>query len=185
MKSLEDQFEETARKLLNIAAKLGYGDPFASGRAREILLAKLLGHKVHTELHGPDARIWNEEAGHFLTFEYKTSFEKYGLHGRYDVSWQPTWEEQKRYLKHEKIGGKHSHYFATFDQQYNVVDVYSIPGKKVHELLLPKFEEKYRGKETITKNKISTLYAQLGSPDIQKHGKLVYTNKQTLVEFFQ
>jgi len=180
METKQEMFIRKAEELVQLANELNYGDPFASGRMREIILAHQLGHTIHHDLHGEDAKFLNEESK-IVKIEYKTNFEKWGLQGRYDVSWQPTWKEQLEYLTNEKIANKELHYFATFDNDYKIVDIYEMTGKKVLDLLLPSLEENFKNRDNTKKNQ--GLYATLGQPTITKHGKLIHTNRATLSFF--
>ena len=174
-------FLEKAEELVQLASELNYGDPYAAGRMREIILASKLGHTLHHDLHGEDAKFINEEST-LIKVEYKTNFESFGIKGRYDVSWQPTWEDQVYYLEKEKIADKKFHYFATFTSNYTIAEVYQLTGDKVLELLLPEIEKRYNTTNSEKKNR--GLYATLGQPAIKKYGEHIHTTKSSLAEFF-
>jgi hypothetical protein len=181
MNDKQKQFLQKAEELVQLAGELNYGDPYAAGRMREIILASKLGHTLHHDLHGEDAKFISEDSK-VIKVEYKTNFESFGIKGRYDVSWQPTWEDQVYYLETEKIGDKKFHYFATFTIDYTVAEVYELSGEKVLEILLPQFEKKYNTTNSEKKNR--GLYATLGQPDIKKYGKHIHTSKISLMQFF-
>ena len=180
METKQEMFIRKAEELVQLASELNYGDPFASGRMREIILAQELGHTIHHDLHGEDAKFLNEESK-IVKVEYKTNFEKWGLQGRYDVSWQPTWQKQVDYLESEKIANKEYHYFATFSDDYKIVDIYQLTGRTVLDLLLPSLEKNYKNRDSAKKNQ--GLYSTLGQPTILKEGKLISTTRATLSFF--
>ena len=163
---------EAVKILIDSCKERNAGDPFAAGRIREIILADLLGHNIAADLHGHDAIVKVNQNN--FKVEYKTAFIEYGLKGRYDVSWYPTWEEQEKYLLTEKIGSSKYHYFATFDSSYVIQEVMELTGERVCDLLIPAFKSVYLSKDSRQDKRNSGLYASLGSPDIRAYGKLVY-----------
>ena len=149
--------------LYTVCDEMDWGDPFAAGRIREIILANYLNHKIGESLHKEDAI--NEDGD---KIEYKTVLELLGLKGRYDVSWQPTWELQLDYLKNEKIANNKFHYFATFTNNCKLVSVYQMTGEKALELLLPKIQKKFnnfKAKEKLNLKNMS-LHATLSKKQI-------------------
>jgi len=157
---------ECIKKLVDIFDELGLGDPFAAGRAREAILADFLSHELGDELHGCDA--YNKEGD---LFEYKTKTDDFPIAGRYDVSSQPTWDDQVKYLQEEKIANNAKHYYATFTKKFDLTQVWEIDGDKVLELLLPKLNNKYH--QDKTNLKVQNLHATLTAKDIRENGKRI------------
>jgi hypothetical protein len=149
--------------LVDLFKSLNWGDPFASGRCREAILASFLGHNIAADLHGADAYDDNGDI-----FEYKTTTVSKGISGRYDVSSQPTWEELVDYLREEKIANHTYHYYATFTPNMEIVSVYEMEGNTVLELILPKLHRKFIQEKTNLK--VPSLYATLSAKEIRTHG---------------
>lgn len=150
--------------LVDVFNELGLGDPFGGGRTREAILAEFLGHTIGDNLSGADAYD-----GKGNEFEYKTGFM---FNGRYEVSTYSTWEEQEDYLTNEKIGYYDEHYYAQFNRNYELQKVYRINGKKVNDILLPKFREFYdRDKTNLASH---TLTASMTRKDAIEYGELIF-----------
>lgn len=171
---MHDVVVDAVQHVIKVFADEELGDPFASGRAREAILADFLGHTLGVDLHGCDAY---DDVGNL--FEYKTTYAHIGLRGRYDVSSYPTWSKQVAYLKREKIGIYQYHYFATFTTRLDIQDVYRLSGDTVLDLLLPKFKKKYLCDKTSLKRR--DLYATLSAREIMTHGqKCVRCRRRTI-----
>ena len=108
--TLQEKFTKKYTELVRIAQQMDVGDPFGAGRAREIILSGILGHKIGSDLHGIDAESFCGKE----TYEYKTSLSTKALSPRYDVSWRDTWEKQIEYLEQDKIANHEFHFFASF-----------------------------------------------------------------------
>ena len=148
--------------LVNIFEELGLGDPFGAGRAREAILASFLEHKLGEDLHGCDA--YTDDGN---IYEYKTTLVSSGLAGRYDVSTQPTWEEQVEYLTEDKIANNTYHYYATFTSKLELVSVWKMDGKTVLDLLLPKIKHKFFQDKTHLR--VQGIHATLSAKDIREN----------------
>jgi hypothetical protein len=142
MTPTQKRFSELLRELCEISAQEGWGDPLNYNRSREIDLAFKLGHKISKTLAGADA--FDEQE---LPVEYKTTTRK-TIQGVYNgVSVFPTWEEQERYLKEEKIGKYKHHYFARYDGA-TVKEAWVLTSDQVLDCLLPKFEKAFNSKKS-------------------------------------
>jgi len=165
MAALEKQFAKKYEELVQLAQLMEVGDPFGPGRAREIILAGILGHKIGDTLHGIDAQSFCGKK----TYEYKTSLSTTYLTPRYDVSWCDTWENQVEYLKLNKIANHEFHFFASFTIFGEVTAIYKMSGEKVLELLLPKLQRKFYA----PKKRSGVLYASLSEKDLRKHAEKI------------
>ena len=103
MKYTMNDAQTAITNLVEIFEYLELGDPFGAGRAREAILAAFLGHHLGDDLQGADAY---DDNGNI--YEYKTTLVSCGISGRYDVSSQPTWEDQVEYLRENKIANSSS-----------------------------------------------------------------------------
>ena len=151
---------------------LEYGDPFSYARSKEIYMACKLGHDVAKTYSGEDAsNIVNDE---MEKYEYKSTTpgpkSKQEIKGTYSgVSVFPTWEEQEKYLRVEKIGCYKWHFYGRFEGS-KLVEVWRVRGEKVLEILLPKFEKSYP--DALGK-KDPRLSATITKKEIYKHGEKV------------
>jgi hypothetical protein len=158
----EDAFallKTNVESLYEVCNKMNWGDPFASGRIREIILVNTLGHEIADTLHNEDATGIDG-----LRREYKTQLNSRSWAGRYDVSRYPTWEEQEHYLRHEKIGNCVYHYFASFTEDNILMEIYAMSGAVALGLIMPKIKAQYH--EDRTNKKHQDLYATLSGSDI-------------------
>lgn len=164
MKYTMNDAQSAITNLVEIFECLDLGDPFGAGRAREAILAAFLGHHLGDDLQGADAY---DDRGNI--YEYKTTLVSCGISGRYDVSSQPTWEEQVEYLRENKIANNAYHYYASFTPKMELVSVYEIDGETVLDLLLPKLHKKFF--QDKTNLKVQGLHATLSAKDIRTFGK--------------
>lgn len=159
-----EEFQYLFERMYTLCQENGWGDPFSYARAREIHLAGILGHKVAEKYSGADAIDEDGES------EYKSTINE-SINGTYNgVSVQDTWEEQKSYLKNEKIGKYINHYIARYDYG-KVVEVWKLKGDDVLKILLPKFEIDWERK-TAKRHKYRDprLSANLCKTEIYKNG---------------
>lgn len=155
---LQKEFAKLFLKMDQVCKAGGLGDPFSYARSREILIANHLGHRIADDYSGADA--FNGES----PVEYKSTISK-NITATYNgVSVQPTWEEQEKYLREEKIAKYPEHYFARFEGG-KVVEVYRATGKDVFETLLPKFKKQYHSSSN---RKDPRLGATLSKKEIQQ-----------------
>ena len=157
------KFKNLFNQMYKLCEKEGWGDPFSYARSKEILAACELGHDVAKNFSGPDAIGPNGEE-----YEYKSSTKK--VQGNYSgVSVQGTWEEQEKYLKEVKIAKYPLHYYNYFDEG-KLVESWEVDGDIVHDILLPKFKNKY---PTVLSKKDPRLSAQMTEKEVKTFGRPV------------
>ena len=165
MKMSEKFQKEYKRLYLELAAlceeEMGVGDAFSYARSKEILTAIELRHEISETLSGADAIDQDGEC------EYKSTIGPY-IQGAYTgISVQPTWEDQEKYLREEKIGKYENHYISRFAGSKGIVEIWKLKGKDVLTILLPKLKKKY---DTVKKLKDPRLAAHVTKTDIEKYG---------------
>ena len=139
----------------------GVGDPFSYARSKEILTAIVLKHGLSETLSLGDGI---DEVG---DCEYKSTTGKC-IKGAYTgISVHPTWEEQEKYLREEKIGKYEHHYINRFAGSKGLVESWRLSGKDVLSILLPKLKKKF-GKLNHLKDR--RLAATVTKKDILKYG---------------
>ena len=118
----------------------GWGDPYSYARSKEIRLAFALGHDVATHLSGADAYDENGQP-----VEYKSTVGK-NISGTYNgISVQPSWEEQVKYLRKEKIGKYKHHFIARFCGS-KIAEIWRLTGDDVCDILERKLKRHYPGR---------------------------------------
>lgn len=160
MTKAEKEFETLYKQMKLLCEQEQWGDPFSYARAKEILLAIKLGHRVSDTLSGADGIDSDGEC------EYKsttTSIIKASYTG---ISVHPTWKEQEKYMKENKVGKYHNHYHARFDGG-EIVECYKLSGQDVLSILLPKLKSKY---QTVKNKKDPRLSATVTQKEIIKYG---------------
>lgn len=163
---MSKSFQKEYKKLYLQMAELcenepGVGDPFSYARSKEILTSIELQHEIAATLSGADGV---DEVGEC---EYKSTTGKH-IKGAYTgISVQPTWEEQDKYLREEKIGKYENHYFSRFDGGKGIVEIWKLSGEDVLSVLLPKLEKKYPKVLTM---KDPRLGASINQTEIKKYG---------------
>ena len=163
MKTPEQQYVELFETMTNLCEREVWGDPFAFTRSREILMACELGHTIAQTLSGADAFDEDGEC------EYKSTIAE-SIKGSYTgISVQPTWEEQVKYLKEDKIAKYKNHYYGRFADG-KVVEIWRLDGDKVFDIILPKIEKKY---PTILTKKDPRLSAGVAQTEIYKYGERI------------
>ena len=136
MTKAEKKFEKLYKQMKALCEQEDWGDPFSYARAKEILLAIKLGHKVSSTLSGADGIDKDGEC------EYKSTTTSTIKASYTGISVQPTWKEQQKYIKEDKIGKYQNHYHARFDGG-EIVECYRLSGQDVLSILLPKLKGKY------------------------------------------
>ena len=159
----EEQYCTLFTQLVKLCNDEGWGDPFSYARGKEIYTANRLKHLVATTYAGADATDDQGEC------EYKSTTAA-RINGTYNgISVQPTWEEQVKYLKEEKIAKYKNHYFARFDLEVgDIVEAYRLDGDTVLELLLPKLQKSYHA---MKHKKDPRLGAGISMTEIKRHGE--------------
>ena len=161
--SPEQEYKQLFERMAQLCDEQGWGDPFSYARSKEILAAISLGHKVATTFSGADAF---DKQGRPL--EYKsTTGEK--CKGSYTgISVQPTWEQQDKYLREEKIV-PYRHYYNRF-KDGKLVESYEMDGEKVYKILKDKLEKSY---PTALNKKDPRLSANITWGEIEANGHRV------------
>ena len=139
---MSETFQKKYKKLYLEMATLcenepGVGDPFSYARSKEIFTAIEMQHEISDTLAGADG-IDQEGA-----CEYKSTTGK-SIQGAYTgISVQPTWADQEKYLREEKIGKYENHYYSRFEGSKGIVEIWKLSGDDVLSILLPKLRKKY------------------------------------------
>ena len=163
---MSETFQKKYKKLYLEMATLcenepGVGDPFSYARSKEIFTAIEMQHEISDTLAGADG-IDQEGA-----CEYKSTTGK-SIQGAYTgISVQPTWADQEKYLREEKIGKYENHYYSRFEGSKGIVEIWKLSGNDVLSILLPKLRKKY---DTVLTMKDPRLQANVSKKDIEKYG---------------
>ena len=137
--SPESEFAHLFERMHQLCNENEWGDPFATGRAREIYMANTLGHGVGPTLSGADAY---EDEERTIPVEYKATTNA-SIKATYTgISVKNTWTEQLDYLRQEKICKYPRHYFARFDGS-TIAEIYCMDCDKVLEGLLPALQRQF------------------------------------------
>ena len=158
----EELFSNCFKEMYAICQRNNWGDPFSYSRSREIHMANTLKHKIAITYSGADAVDEDGEC------EYKSTINK-NINGTYNgISVQDTLEEQIRYIKEEKIGKYHNHYYARYENG-DIVEVWKLKYDIVLDLLLPKIIKEYP-KKKFGSSKDPRLGAMITKKEIYKFG---------------
>jgi hypothetical protein len=161
MKTPEQRYKELFEEMNDLCEREVWGDPFSYARSREILMACELGHTIAPTLSGADAFDEDGEC------EYKSTIAE-SIKGSYTgISVQPTWEEQVKYLKEDKIAKYKNHYYGRFAGG-KIAEIWRLDGERVFDILLPKLEKKF---PTILTKKDPRLSADVTKTEIYKYGE--------------
>ena len=155
-------------KIDKICNENNMGDIFSYSKVKEVLIASKLGHSVPKDYSGADGYT---KSG--IPVEYKSTIGK-TINGTYNgISVQPTWNEQLKYLKEEKIGKYPFHYYGRFDGT-KLVELYKLTAKNVLKVLIPKLKRDYdRKTSSDSKHKDPRLGSSINQTEIKKYGKSV------------
>ena len=160
----EAEFNQLFTRMYDLCEEQEWGDPFSYARSREIHMANRLGHSISKNYSGSDA-VTKEG----MQVEYKSTICA-SINATYNgISVQPTWEEQVKYLKDEKIAKYPLHFFSRYSKG-KIKEIWSMEGVKVYELLLPKLKKQFFN----TKKKDPRLGASLSAKEIENEALLVY-----------
>jgi len=161
-KTFQKEFKRLYTEMANLCdEEKGVGDPFSYGRAKEILTSIELEHEISETLSGADGIDQNGAC------EYKATSGK-NISGTYNgISVQPTWEDQEKYLKEEKLGKYENHYICRFEGGKGIVEIWKLSGKDVMTILIPKLKKKY---DTVLDKKDPRLGASITKKDIHNYG---------------
>jgi len=162
----EKEFQQLYYRMAQLCEENNWGDPFSYARAKEILAASVLGHKVASTYAGADAFLPDG-----TPVEYKSTIGGKNKGSYTGISVQPTWEQQEKYLKEEKIAKYPEHYFNRFDKEKGfLVEVWKLKGEDVYNILLPKLKEKFA---TVLNKKDPRLSANVTNTEIKNYGTRV------------
>ena len=164
MNTPQEEYQELYEKMSQLCESQGWGDPFSYARSKEIHAAISLGHKIADTFSGADA--FNKKN---QPVEYKSTTAKKCKGSYTGISVQPTWSDQEKYLREEKIAKYPEHFYNRFDQG-KLVESWIMAGDKVLEILKPKLKKKF---PTILTKKDPRLSAEITWKEIQKYGKKV------------
>ena len=153
--SFEQQYLILYEKMHLLCDNNKVGDPFSYGRGKEIYMAIKLGHTISPTLSGADGY---EDKELKIPAEYKATTGKCIKATYNGISVQPTWEEQEKYLKEQKICKYKNHYFARFENG-KIAEMYKMTGEKVYEYIIPKLKKQF---EKENKGKDPRLGCQIG-----------------------
>ena len=163
-RSPEEKFKYLYEQMATLCDRQGWGDPFSYARGKEIYASIELGHTVAPTLSGADAFNDNDDP-----LEYKSTTQD-RVKGAYTgISVHPTWEEQDKYLREEKIAKYTEHYYNRFDGG-KLVESWVMDGDKVYELLKPKLRAQF---DTVLTKKDPRLSADITNREIKKYGRRV------------
>jgi len=162
--TFEQEYINKFEDLAKFAQKHNLGDIFSYARSKEVYAACRLGHTVANDYSGADA--FNQKG---QPIEYKSTIAK-KMQGSYTgISVQPTWEDQEKYLREEKIAKYPEHYYNRFEDGV-LVESWKLTGEKVLELLLPKLKRKFA---TVLSKKDPRLSAIVTDSEIKEFGEQV------------
>jgi hypothetical protein len=161
--SAKEKYIQLYQTMADLCEQEGWGDPFSYARSKEIYAACIHGHKMPgpSDYSGADAINQNGEG-----VEYKSTIGT-KIKGSYTgISVQPTWEEQDKYLREEKIVKYPEHYYNRFEEG-KLVESWKLTGQQVYDILMPKLKRKF---STVLSQKDPRLSATVTTSEIQKHG---------------
>ena len=162
----EQKFAKLYKEMWDLCQENNWGDPFSYARSKEIYAACIHGHKMPgpTDYSGADAINQNGDG-----VEYKSTIGPQ-IKGSYTgISVQPTWEEQDRYLREEKIVKYPEHYYNRFSNG-KLVESWKLTGQQVYDILMPKLKRKF---STVLKQKDPRLSATVTTGEIKQYGTRV------------
>tara|TARA_R100000808_G_C2117217_1_gene129495 strand:+ start:62 stop:568 length:507 start_codon:yes stop_codon:yes gene_type:complete len=154
------------QQMSDLCTAEGWGDPHSYARSKEILAACHLGHEVSGTLSGADA--FNEK-GHPVEYKSTTGAKVKGSYT--GISVQPSWEEQVKYLREDKILKYSEHYFNRFEGG-ELAESWVLTGQQVYDILLPKLRGKY---SDVLYKKDPRLSATVTTTEIKKLGKRAWS----------
>jgi len=163
-KTPQAEFNHLFKRMHKLCEINCWGDPFSYARSREIHMAIRLGHTISKNYSGSDA-VTPEG----IMVEYKSTIGN-SINATYNgISVQPTWNEQVKYLKNDKIAKYPLHFFSRYSEG-KIKEIWKMEGTKVYELLLPKIKKQYDN----TKRKDPRVGASLSSKEIKNNAILHY-----------
>jgi hypothetical protein len=159
--TFEEKYRFLYQTIAEICKEQGIKDPFSYARSKEILAAIELGHTVADDFSGADAIDENGEE-----VEYKSTIGKRCKGAYTGISVQPSWPEQVRYLREEKLLKYNRHFYNRFANG-RLVESWSLTGQQVYDILLPKLLSKF---DTVLEKKDPRLSATISWSEIKNNG---------------
>lgn len=141
--------------------EMEWGDPDIFMRSKEIRIAGRLGHLISPTLYGADAF---DDLGRPV--EYKSTIGRVISAAYNGISVFPTWRQQLKYLKEEKIGKYVDHFYARF-KDGEIVEIWQLGVEDVLEILIPKLKKRF---ESTKPRKDPRLGATITKKEIHKYG---------------
>lgn len=136
-----NRFKSIFKEMYKLCEKNNWGDPYSYARSREILMAIELNHKIADTYSGADGIDKNGKE-----VEYKSTIGK-KLNVTYSgISKKSTWEKQLDYIKKEKIGKYHEHFYARFDGPI-IVEIWKVDADSLVEHIIPKLKNVFFSKK--------------------------------------
>lgn len=142
----QERFSYHLSELCRVCKEEEWGDPLNYNRAREIDLSIKLNHRISKTFSGADGYDENNEP-----VEYKSTIQKVIIGTYNGISVQPTWEEQEKYLREQKIGKYKKHYFTRY-KGADIHECWVLTGDQVLEYIIPKLKDIYFNKKNNKKD---------------------------------
>jgi hypothetical protein len=164
--SAKEKYIKLYQEMADLCEQEGWGDPFSYARSKEIYAACVHGHKMPgpSDYSGADAINQNGDG-----VEYKSTIGP-KIKGSYTgISVQPTWEEQDRYLREDKLVKYPEHYYNRFEGG-KLVESWKLTGQQVYDILAPKLKRKF---SNVLSQKDPRLSATVTTGEIKQHGTRV------------
>jgi hypothetical protein len=164
--NFNEQFIKLFEELTKLCKENNVGDPFSYSRGKEIYQSIKMNHKVAATYSGEDA-ISKEGK----KIEYKSTICK-KIKATYNgISVFPSWEEQEKYLKEQKISCYEEHYFFRYDENLSgtIVECWKMSGEKVYDILQPKIKKQFYSKKQ-KNSKDPRIGVTLSTGEIYKYG---------------
>lgn len=160
------RYQVLFKSLHDLCSENNWGDPFSYARSREIHMATILGHTIADTYSGADAIDEDGEC------EYKSTINE-KINATYNgISVFPTWEEQVKYLKEEKICKYKNHYYSRYENG-TIQDIWKMDGEVVYNLIIEPLKKKF---DTVKTKKDPRLGVTISESNIKKYGTRIYHN---------
>jgi hypothetical protein len=147
----------------NLCKENGWGEPFSYARSREIHMACILGNTLADTYSGADA--YDEDG----PCEYKSTISN-KINATYNgISVQPSWDEQIKYLKEEKIGKYKNHYYARYNGS-SIEEIWKLTADDVISIVEEPLKKQYHNKSN---KKDPRLGINISEGKIKQYGKRI------------
>lgn len=165
-KDIAEKYLQKYQDLIKFCNENSLGFPFAYGRGVEIAQASTFGHNIASTFSKEDATTQDNKKA-----EYKATMSK-TLKATYNgISVKPSWEEQVKYLKEEKIACYPEHYITRYcPKTGKFLETWVLGGEDVLKILEPKIKKQFED----NRNKADPrLGVTLGKKEIKKYGRKI------------